>query len=377
MAGLYVHIPFCKQACYYCDFHFSTNQSYRAELIDSLSAELRLQQDYLNGERLQTIYLGGGTPSLLNEKELQGLMDSIYGHFQVAASPEITIEANPDDLTLEKVEWLKSSGFNRISLGVQSFDDAILKFLNRAHSASDAMQGVDRLRNAGFQNISIDLIHSIPGQDDEQLIRNLKQVLTFEPEHISAYSLTIEPDTVFGKWHSKGQLQAVDEKKAVRQFEIVMDTLTDSGYRHYEISNFCKPGFASIHNSNYWLQEKYLGIGPSAHSYNLASRQFNISNNHLYIKSIRGGTVPFTMETLTRANHINEYIFTSLRTDKGCSLPYLAQRFSYDLWQAQMPYLLQLQEKDLITFAGNIITLTRAGKLLADRISSDLFISPD
>jgi oxygen-independent coproporphyrinogen III oxidase len=377
MAGLYIHIPFCRQACYYCDFHFSTNQSYRAELIDCLSVEIRLQQGYLNGERLTTIYLGGGTPSLLSESEMHLLMDSVYRHFEVAASPEITLEANPDDLTWERVGGLKSMGVNRISLGVQSFDDNILKFLHRAHTAHDALQCIDRLRKVGFQNISIDLIHSIPGQDDDQLKKNLKQALAFEPEHLSAYSLTIEPETVFGKWHAKGQLEAVDEPAAARQFEIVMDTLVDNGYRHYEISNFCKPGFASVHNSNYWKQETYLGIGPSAHSYNKVSRQFNIHNNHLYMKSIRDGIVPFTVEMLTRANQINEYIFTSLRTDEGCHLPYLVNNFSYDLMEAQTPYLHQLQEKKMITLAGNIITLTRSGKLLADRIASDLFISPD
>jgi oxygen-independent coproporphyrinogen-3 oxidase len=374
MAGIYVHIPFCKQACYYCDFHFSTNQSYRSEMIQCLAHELELQKDYVS-EPVSTIYFGGGTPSLLATDELSLLFQSIANNYLISPSPEITLEANPDDLSLEKINTLKKAGINRLSVGIQSFDDRILKFLNRAHNAHDALQCIPRLRQAGFNNISIDIIHSIPGQSNEQLKKNLELTLSFDPEHISAYSLTIEENTVFGKWHKNGKLLAPDENFSAGQFEIVMDVLTGHGYRHYEISNFCKPGFHSRHNSSYWRQETYLGIGPGAHSYNKQSRQYNVANNHQYMKSIREGVIPCQVELLSRENQINEYIFTSLRTEAGCRLDYLSHQFNYNLSTIHAAYLGQLADEKLVEISGQILTLTRKGKLLADQISSDLFIS--
>jgi oxygen-independent coproporphyrinogen-3 oxidase len=375
MAGLYFHIPFCKQACHYCDFHFSTNQTLKSELVDQLAAELILQKDYLQGERIETIYLGGGTPSLLSARELEILFTAIQKNYKVANSIEVTLEANPDDLSVEKLNDLKQAGINRLSIGIQSFDETVLKFLNRAHTAAEALDCIEAARKAGIQNISIDLIYSIPGQDDKTLKRNLTTALELQPNHISAYSLTIEEKTVFGRWANKGKLQAMDDGQSAQQFEFVMDLLIHYGYQHYEISNYCLPGFQSNHNTSYWQGKNYLGIGPSAHSYNGVSRQFNVSNNHLYIKSIQKGTVPFEREILTRENKINEYIFTTLRTEWGCNLNFLKERFGHDLAIQNKTYLHQLLSGSFITLKNDTLCLTRAGKLLADRIASDLFVS--
>lgn len=377
MAGIYIHIPFCKQACYYCDFHFSTNQSQREELIRIIGQELEYQKDYLQGEHIETIYLGGGTPSLLSGEELDVIFNSIYKHYLVTHLPEITLEANPDDLSNEKIILLKNAGVNRVSLGIQSFDNAVLKFLNRSHTGEDALTCIDRLRENEITNLSIDLIHSIPGQDDWLLNQNLEKLITLGPQHISVYSLTIEEKTVFGKWASRGQIKTVEETQSAGQFELVMDTLTDSGYQHYEISNFCLPGFASKHNSSYWQQMKYLGVGPSAHSFDGDTRQFNVSNNHLYIKSLNKGKIPFEKEILTKENKINEYIFTSLRTNKGCSLSYLKSNFDYDLKEINSAYIQSLLNERYVTLVDETLTLTRNGKLLADKIASDLFASTE
>ncbi len=374
MAGLYIHIPFCKQACYYCDFHFSTNQTQKSELVNQITQELLFQKTYLQGESLETIYLGGGTPSLLKAKDLEVLFNTIHKHFQVV-TPEITLEANPDDLTPEKLRELSLMGVNRLSIGIQSFDEKILRFLNRAHTAQHALQCVDNARNVGITNISIDLIYSIPGQGDELLKENLAIGTQLRPTHISAYSLTLEEKTVFGRLASKGKLTAMEEGLSASQFELVMDTLVENGYLHYEISNYCLPGFESKHNTSYWLQKKYLGVGPSAHSFDGESRQFNISNNALYIKALTEGRIPFEREMLTRENKINEYLFTSLRTNKGCNMIYLTSTFNYDLLNLNKSYLTHLAEKKLIQIDNNTLTLTRTGKLLADTIAADLFVS--
>lgn len=375
MAGIYIHIPFCKQACYYCDFHFSTNQSQREELIRSISLELDSQKDYLKGEQIDTVYFGGGSPSLLSKMELDIIFNSIYKYYSVTSLPEITLEANPDDLSLEKIIILKESGINRVSLGIQSFDDTILKFLNRAHTSEDALLCLTRLREHEITNLSIDLIHSIPGQDRRLLIQNLEKVIALTPQHISVYSLTIEEKTVFGKWASRGQLKAVDESHSAEQFELVMDTLTGNGYQHYEISNFCLPGFASKHNRSYWQQKKYLGVGPSAHSFDGETRQFNLSNNPRYVKSLQEGKIPFEKEMLTKENRINEYIFTSLRTSEGCDLSYLKNSYDYDIKKVNSTYIHSLLKEGHAVLPNEILILTRKGKLLADKIASDLFAS--
>ncbi len=373
MAGIYIHIPFCKQACHYCDFHFSTDQSYRNELCTAIAKELSLQADYLTGETISTLYWGGGTPSLLSEAELEMILESVYKHFSIEANLEHTLEANPDDLTLEKLTLLKRLGVNRLSIGVQSFDDAILKFFNRAHSSSEAVKSIALSRDAGFENISIDLIYAIPGQSVADWEKNIEKALSFKPEHISAYSLTIEEKTVFGNWSRKGKLQPADENDAAQSFTTLMDVLGKNGYEHYEISNFCKPGYYSRHNSSYWKQARYLGVGPSAHSYNGVSRQANVSNNGIYQRKVMAGTVPATVELLTRENKINEYIFTTLRTMWGCDLAFLKTALGYDLAATQAFQF--LVTKGLLYQRDHMFYLSPSGKLLADQISSDLFIS--
>ena len=374
MAGLYIHIPFCKQACHYCDFHFSTNQATRKDLVASLIKELDLQKEYLQGEMINTIYLGGGTPSLLSSEELSDLFHAIHLQNKVNPKAEVTLEANPDDLSEEKLNELYLSGINRLSIGIQSFDDTVLKFFNRAHTSSEASDCVHKAREAGFKNISLDLMYAIPGQDHATWRKNIDQALSLQPEHISSYTLTIEEKTAFGRWAKSGRLKGVKEEFAAEEFEILMNRLNEAGYEHYEISNFSRPGYHSRHNSNYWKQEKYLGIGPSAHSYNGDSRQFNVSNNAAYIKSIQQNKLPFEIEVLTIENKINEFIFTSLRTMWGCSLHYLRDHLDCDLQKKHAAYLKDLQDRNLVRIDNEILLLTHKGKFLADQIASDLFI---
>lgn len=374
MAGLYVHIPFCKQACHYCDFHFSTDTGTRIELVNALTHELALQKDYL-GEEINTIYLGGGTPSILNRGELDTLFSVIRTHFTLAPHAEITLEANPDDLTKEKLEEIRAIGINRLSIGIQSFDDNLLKYLNRVHDANGARRCLKHAREAGFSNISIDVIYAIPGLSQKIWKATLQEALHFLPEHISSYGLTIEERTVFGNWSKRGKLHPMDEENSAQQFEMLTDMLHQAGYEHYEISNFCKPGFHSRHNSSYWKQSRYLGIGPSAHSYNGESRQFNIRNNASYVRSINKGIVPFEREMLTRENKINEYILTTLRTEWGCDLSFLKQHLDDDLLERCGDNLSLLQQNGLIVIKNGILLLSRKGKLLADKIAEDLMVS--
>ncbi len=374
MAGLYFHIPFCKQACHYCDFHFSTDISTRHELCTALVRELVLQKDYLS-EEINTIYLGGGTPSLLNREELDILFAAIRTHFTLAPHAEITLEANPDDLTKEKLDAARAIGINRLSIGIQSFDDNLLKYLNRVHDANGARRSLKNVREAGFNNISIDLIYAIPGLSQKIWEETLQEALHFLPEHISSYGLTIEERTVFGNWSKRGKLRPMDEENSAQQFEMLTDMLLQAGYAHYEISNFCKPGFYSRHNSSYWKQSPYLGIGPSAHSYNGDSRQFNIRNNASYIRSINEGIIPFEREVLSRENKINEYVLTTLRTEWGCDLSFLKRHLDDDLLHRRGDYLAQLQQNGLVTIENGIILLSRKGKLLADKITEELMVS--
>ncbi len=374
MAGLYIHIPFCKQACHYCDFHFSTNQEGRMLLCEAIAKELGLQIKYLDGEKLDTIYFGGGTPSLLSTDELAIIFDAIHKNYTVANHAEITLEANPDDLSREKMIHLKQAGINRLSIGIQSFQDDVLRFFNRAHNSKESVECIALARDAGFTNLSLDLIYAVPDQDLNQWKKNIEQAIALKPEHISAYTLTIEEKTAFGQWQKKGKLKAVGENESAEDFELLMDLLITNGYEHYEISNFCKSGFYSEHNTSYWKQKKYLGVGPSAHSYNGESRQFNISSNQLYLKSINNELVPFEKEILTKENKINEYIFTTLRTQWGCDLSYLETEFGY---RQDNRLFQQLIDQQLLTLEGSVALLTRKGKLLADQIATDLFVSSD
>ena len=312
---------------------------------------------------------------MLSEPHLEQLFNCINEVFSPMPDCEITLEANPDDITLETSKLLLKWGINRLSIGVQSFDNQTLKFLNRAHDGTMAQLALEKCRDAGFKNISIDLIYAIPNQDHALLEENIQKALAFAPEHFSAYSLTIEPKTVFGNWANKKKIIPVSEEFNATQFEIVSTRLIDAGYEHYEISNFSRPGFFSRHNSSYWTRAAYLGIGPSAHSYNTHTRQFNINNNALYIKSIKLGQVPFEVEVLTKENKINEYVFTTLRTSMGCNLAKVKEDFDFDVLATHSKYIENLVTNNLVVIDNHVLKLTFKGKLLADQIALDLMVS--
>ncbi|MBC9931391.1 radical SAM family heme chaperone HemW [Chitinophaga qingshengii] len=374
MAGIYLHIPFCKQACYYCNFHFSTSLARKAEMVQCLLQEITLQQPYLAGERVDTIYFGGGTPSLLDTAELQQLLDCLYNTFDVAPDAEITLEANPDDLDIHKLQSLRDAGINRLSIGVQSFHETDLKWMNRAHNSQQALDCIVQAQQLGFHNITIDLIYGGPTLSDEGWRQNVQQAIALGVPHLSCYALTVEPGTALDHFIRKKKMAATDPDKAARHFELLMQWLEAAGYEHYEISNFALPGWHSRHNSSYWQGRSYLGLGPSAHSFNGHSRQWNVANNAAYIKSITAGVVPAEVESLTTAMQFNEYIMTSLRTSAGCNLEWVAEKFG-----AGQSLRLQAESKALIAkgwmeHKGETLRLTKAGRLFADGIAADLFI---
>lgn len=374
MAGIYFHIPFCKQACHYCDFHFSTNTSRKTDIVQAICRELVLQKDYLNKEVIHTIYFGGGTPSLLTETELQRILDTTYQHFTIASHPEITLEANPDDLSKDKLQRLRQAGINRLSIGIQSFHEPHLRYLNRAHNAQEAKACVTNAQDTGFTNLSIDLIYAIPAGNHDLWAQDLQTAIELQPQHISSYCLTIEEKTVFGNWLKKSKIKEADEEFAAEQFEMMVDVLAKHGYEQYEISNFCLPGFYSRHNSNYWKKDQYLGIGPSAHSYDGVSRQFNVASNSRYLKALAEDKLDFEKELLQPHDQVNEYILTGLRTKWGCDLQRVKEAFDYDLYANNKKYIDELISQEMAFIQDQHFILSNKGKLLADRIASDLFI---
>ncbi|CAN5351021.1 radical SAM family heme chaperone HemW [soil metagenome] len=371
---LYLHIPFCKQACHYCDFHFSTSLSQKSSLVDALCQEISLQKDYLPTRTLETIYFGGGTPSLLTEAELEQIFRTIHAHFTVSPTAEITLEANPDDLSLEKLHMLRRY-VNRLSIGIQTFDEATLRWMNRAHTATEAESCVWQAREAGFENMSVDLIYGIPNRKKTLWQTDLQKALALNVPHLSAYALTIEPDTAFGRWQKKGKLPPADESLAAEQFEELTKALTDKGYEHYEISNFAWPEQYARHNTAYWQRRSYLGVGPSAHSYNGFSRQYNVANNARYIAEIRQEKLPAEVEELTVVDQVNEYLLTGLRTQWGCSLTELTTLLGEDFAQKQTRDLAAMYASGwLIRSSNDRLQLTGAGKLFADRVAATLFV---
>lgn len=341
-------------------------------MTQSLLHEMELQRLYLSGHAVDTLYFGGGTPSLLPVDQLESLMAKAKELFGIHPDGEITLEANPDDLTPETLHKLKEAGINRLSIGVQSFDDGVLRWMNRGHTSSQIFTSYQAARTIGFSAISIDLIYGIPNQADGYWANTVRQAIALEPEHISAYHLTIEDRTAFGSWKKRGKLVEATDEQAAREFEHLMDQLEKAGYEHYEISNFARAGRYGLHNSNYWKGEHYLGIGPSAHSFNGVSRQFNVANNHLYIKAIGRHEVPAEKEILTRENQVNEYLFTGLRTRWGCSVQKLKEMWGYDL--LAVPYTQQLLEQKFLVLEDGRLLLTRLGKFQADKIAADLFV---
>lgn len=372
MAGIYIHIPFCKQACHYCDFHFSTSPKYKDELVQALVTEIKLQKSFLNGETVETIYFGGGTPSVLAADEIHLLINTITELHTVASDAEITLEANPDDLDVAKVKAFKQTDVNRFSIGIQSFFDEDLVWMNRAHRARESETAVKRVQDAGFENITADLIYGYPLLTDTKWKQNLDRIFELSIPHISAYSMTVEPQTALAAFISKKKQPPMNDQQSAAQFMVLMQAMAEHGFEHYEISNFALPGKYSKHNSNYWQGVKYLGIGPSAHSYNGEVRQWNIANNAKYTKAIISGKIPAETETLTENNRLNEYIMTSIRTMWGLDLNRLNAIAKGASDQLQIEAR-EFFDKEWIIEKDGIIYLTAAGKLYADNIAAGLF----
>jgi oxygen-independent coproporphyrinogen-3 oxidase len=373
MAGLYLHIPFCKQACHYCDFHFSTNLLQLPTLIDCLLVELELRKNYLNGAQVETIYFGGGTPSLIPIPLLEKLLDQVFSLFP-GKKMEVTLEANPDDLHPEQLATWKSMGIDRLSLGIQSFQEKILRTYNRAHSAEEARNAIHLARAAGFDKFSIDLIYGYPHPNHELWKKDLEQALLLDPGHLSAYALTIEPKTALGNWASKGKFQPADEEYVAQQFEWLLEECDKAGYQGYEISNFSKPGQEALHNCNYWKGIPYLGVGPSAHSFDGGSRSYNPSSNPGYIQALTSKKLPLITETLEKEEQVNEEILTRLRTRWGLDTAALGQRYSLDLLLLKESAIHKLVGLGLLQSEGKTLSLTRKGLLLADSIAAELLL---
>ena len=371
--AIYIHIPFCKQACHYCDFHFSTSMKRKEEIVLALIREIQLRKNEFHGEIIETIYFGGGTPSVLTNAEILSLIEAVYENFEVIENPEITLEANPDDLSEERIIALSKTPINRLSIGIQSFFEDDLKLMNRAHNSDEAQKSL-AIATKYFDNISVDLIYGIPGLTNEMWLENIETALRFGIPHISSYALTVEPKTALHKLIQTGKIAEPKDDVAQDHFEILVRTLTDNGFIHYELSNFGKPDYFSQNNSSYWLGKKYLGIGPSAHSFDGKSRSWNIANNMLYLKSISADKLPHEIEILTQQDRYNEYVMTGLRTIWGVSLERIEKEFGKDY----LNYLLNQADKFLIdgllSIAENVMTTTAKGKFLADGIASDLFL---
>ncbi len=375
MAGIYIHIPFCKQACNYCDFHFSTSLKNKDAFLSALKTEIKFQKNYLGTATISTIYFGGGTPSLLFQNELMDIFSALHTCFNIASDAEITLEANPDNLTKEYIASLKNTPINRLSIGVQSFCEEDLKFMNRAHDSNEALNAIKLSQDGGFENITIDLIYGTPSLTHQHWQNNLQIAFALTIKHISAYCLTVEPKTALAHQIKSGKIKNINEQHGSEQFEILVASMQSNDYIQYEISNFCKEGFHSRHNSNYWLKENYLGLGPSAHSFNGTTRQWNVSNNATYIKFIQNGTLNFESEELSTDQQYNEYILTSLRTIMGTDLNFIDSRFE----TSYLSHCLKESEKYIrsghLVNGGNKLFLTDKGKLFADKISSDLFMT--
>ena len=374
MASIYIHIPYCKQQCTYCNFHFRIAQDDKKEMLKSIKKEILMRQSYLNGAKISSIYFGGGTPSILNKGEIQSLIHTIHNNFKIDIDAEITLECNPDDLDKKKLLELKEIGINRLSIGIQSFDDADLKFMNRSHNAMEALSCIQFAKETGFENITIDLIYGLPKQTNEKWKKNLEQMLTLDIQHFSAYSLTVEPKTKLKHQIDKKLVTPLDDKITVEHFNTLVEIATENKFVHYEISNFGKEGFFSNHNSAYWKNKHYLGVGPSAHSFNGSSRQWNVASNKQYIEKLNEDETYFEVEQLSNAQQYNEYIFTALRTIWGVELYYIDNQFGEEALNYFKKQIINWENKGKIKQKKGTYTLSKEGKLYADAIASDLFI---
>ena len=371
MAGIYIHIPFCKTRCIYCDFYSTTRSELKSQYIRALCRELTERKEYLKGEAVETIYFGGGTPSQLSEEDFKEVFKTIEQVYGMREATEITLEANPDDLTEEYIGMLHTLPFNRISMGIQTFDDATLQLLNRRHNATQAIEAVKRCRQAGFQNISIDLIYGLPGETEQRWAQDLQQAVSLDVEHISAYHLIYEEGTPLYKMLQQHSVSQVDEDSSLNFFSTLIDTLSAAGYEHYEISNFCKPGMYSRHNT-YWQGIPYLGCGPSAHSFDGDSREWNVASLNQYLSSIEQGQRQHETEQLDTQTRYNEYIITGLRTMWGISTEELKKKFGDRLWKYCLEQASSYLENGKLELHNDRLKLTREGIFISDGIMSDL-----
>ncbi|MBI9036533.1 MAG: radical SAM family heme chaperone HemW [Bacteroidales bacterium] len=374
MNGIYIHIPFCRQKCNYCNFFSIASLRYNSDFIKALLIEIKLQKEYFSHEKIKTIYFGGGTPSMLSIGEINSILNAINDSFSIEKNTEITIEANPDDLSVEKIIELKNSSINRISVGIQSFNDDDLHYLNRKHNSEQAKNSIPLLKDFGFENISIDLIYGIPTLTEKNWDKNLDIFFSMEIPHLSAYSLTVEKKTILDNLIRKGKAENISESQSIQHFKHLINRMEEKNYIHYEISNFSKPDCYSKHNSIYWTGGKYLGLGPSAHSFNGNSRQWNVANLSKYIQSLKNENVPAEIEILNKNRKYNEYIMTSLRTIWGCKEDIIKEKFG----ENYLNNFLKTSEKHLqnrtLIFQNEKYILTKSGKLFADGIASDFFI---
>ena len=373
MSGIYIHIPFCKQACHYCDFHFSTSLKKKDEMVLAIANELKLRKSEFENEIVETIYFGGGTPSVLQVADLRFLIDTVYENYSVIENPEITIEANPDDLTEERIIEFSQTKINRLSIGIQSFFEDDLKVMNRVHNSEEAKKCL-AIAAKYFDNISLDLIYGIPGMSNEKWKKNIEIVLSFGIPHISSYALTVEPKTALHKLIQTGKIEKLNDDVAQEHFSILVEQLEANDFIHYELSNFGKENYFSKNNSSYWLGKKYIGIGPSAHSYDGISRSWNVSNNSLYIKALQENQLPNEVEILSITDRYNEYVMTGLRTIWGVSLDKIKIEFGSIYADYLMMQVQKFLNDDLVFIDENVLKPTKKGKFLTDGIASDLFM---
>ena len=373
MSGIYIHIPFCKKACHYCDFHFSTSFKHKDQMINSLKHEILIRNRELKDEKIESIYFGGGTPSVLNIREINSLIETVYDNYLVNDSVEITLEANPDDLTDEKILELFNSKVNRLSIGVQSFFEKDLKLMNRSHTSNQAMNCIKSAVKY-FDNISVDLIYGIPGLDNSRWKENIEILISHNISHISAYALTVEPKTALKKYIDNGIIAPIDDSQSQEQFHILLDVLEDHNYENYELSNFAKNNLYSVNNSAYWTRKKYIGIGPSAHSFNGNNRFWNIKNNLKYIESIKNNIIPNEKEVLSTIDKFNEMVMFGLRTSKGISFTDIENEFGSIYKNKLINNSQNHIANELLLIKNDFLYITRKGKFLSDGIASDLFM---
>ncbi|MEJ6749795.1 MAG: radical SAM family heme chaperone HemW [Bacteroidia bacterium] len=374
MAGIYIHIPFCKKACFYCDFHFSVSFQQKDEVVASLIKELKERKNFIGQEEVKTIYFGGGTPSVLNAGNISEILKEAYAQYTVNDNAEITFECNPDDLSKEYLKGLKECGVNRLSIGIQSLNDESLTWMNRSHNVTQALQAIDSAAALGFRDMSIDLIYGIPMLTEDEWRQTLKRALAMPINHLSAYSLTLEENTPYNKLVQQKKYKKPNDDEASRHFEILLEEIKLAGWENYEVSNFCKAGNYSKHNTAYWQNVKYLGIGPSAHSFDGKSRHWNVRSNKEYIQKIQAGESVSESEELSTKDIVNEALITGLRTKWGVNLAEVMEQYEYDIAATNQTQIMEWQQKDWLEMKDGVLRLRADGFLFADYIASELFV---